>query len=548
MNRCKECVEKAPTVNFVDALAPWLFLALIIFLLLRVQGAIQRRIFGVGYMLAADHSMAAVVYTLVLFPGIVLHEVTEWVTAGILNFRTVRSMRWPEADQNGELDPKFVTVEYPKREKGLGPPGPAARAKDLFSRALVEIAPTLAGLACTLLISNNLLGFPDLIRELPSGDLTRIGPALGAVVRRPDFFLWFYVLFTISNSMMPRRFARRGLAVLAVCAALGMVFLAVIGFSRVVEEWMLGPIPTAVNQLSAISMLVLVVDGIVLLIVIGLEYGAERLTQRQAPYKVARAKAQAVRQARSAGPQLTSIYQYMIPIPTVTDVASIRSRTPKPEPVRAPTGPAPSAFPSDRPAAPAADRPAFSPSPKSQPSLPAPAAKPEGAESPGFGGTRLAPPAPPERQAPAPQPASGAFGASRPPEPRPAAPAQGSPAPRPPVPGGGPPPSPFSKPAPTGGSATLAPRPNPSPGSGGASGGSPGGSGAPVFPRTGPPAPPGAVPQRGAPTGAPKPNLFGAPPPGGKPTSDKDKSLIEPEDEEPGFSKGVRYEDLEDTP
>jgi hypothetical protein len=555
-------------VNFVDAVAPWLLLALIIFLLLRVQGAIQRRIFGVGWLIAADHNLAAVIYTLVLFPGILLHEVTEWLTAGVMNFKTIRSMRWPEADENGELDPKFVTVEYPKREKALGPPGPAARAKALFGRAIVEIAPTMAGLALTLFISNTLLGFPILIKELPSGDLARIGPAFRTVIQRPDFFLWFYVLFTISNSMMPRKFARHGLAILALCAAVAMIFLAILGFSRVVEQWLLGPIPAAVNQLSAISLLVLTVDLVVFALLYGLEFGAERVTQRQAPYKTAQAKALAVRQARATMPQLTSIHQYRVPIPTVADVATIKVRKPHLEPTGAPApalepgrvAPRPGLGSEPRPALSGPERPAIgAPKPEARPAMP------ERAEpSSGFGGSRPSQPAQPPSSAPAaaspfatPRPAEqrpaasagpniGAPGAPRPPEQRPPPPPGGSTggsAPRPA--GSSPPPSPFSKPAPTGGSATLPPRPALP-----ASTANPPTSNPPAISKPGLPAMPGAVPQRGAPpVGAPKSSIFASNPI----RKDKDEDVIDAEviddhEEDPGFTKGVRYEDLEDTP
>jgi hypothetical protein len=140
--------------NPLDAVMPWIVFGVVIALLLRVQKAIQYRIFGLGWMFSAQHETAAVIYTLVLLPGIIVHEAAEWVVAGVLGYPTKTSMRWPEADNNGELDPKFVTVDYGKLPKTANT---AQKLKDLFRKSAVEIAPTVVGIGLTLLISMSIL-------------------------------------------------------------------------------------------------------------------------------------------------------------------------------------------------------------------------------------------------------------------------------------------------------------------------------------------------------------------------------------------------------
>jgi len=112
--------------NPVDALIPWLVFGIVIALLLRVQKAVQYRIFGLGWMFSARHEAAAVIYTLVLLPGIIVHEVVEWLTAGVMNFKTVRSMRWPEADKNGPL-----RVSFSKIRAELACSKPASRLRNI---------------------------------------------------------------------------------------------------------------------------------------------------------------------------------------------------------------------------------------------------------------------------------------------------------------------------------------------------------------------------------------------------------------------------------
>ncbi len=517
----------------VDAFAPWLLAALILFLLLRTQKALQRRIFGVGWMVAAHNDAGAVLYTLVLLPGVALHEVVEWLTAGVLNFKTVRSMRWPEADKNGEIDPKFVTVEYPKRDPKLGPPGPAARLKTLFTRAIVEITPTLAGLAVILFICNNIVDFPSILKTFPSGDVATISGALGKALGRPDFWLWFYVLFTISNTMMPRRFARRGMLILGAVAAVFMLMLAIIGFARSVEGWLLGPIPSALIQLSTLFVSVLFVDFVFLLVIVALEALVERATQRQAPYKTAAAKALATRTARSTGPRLTSINQYLVPLPTIDAVRGIASTQPKPAPRPA----LPATPPASRPVLPEPERqPAIQP-PAARPALPPPTASPPALPKP-IEQPKPAEPRPVLSPTTAPAPA---FGANKPAVTPSSAPAA---APRPAAPS-----SPFSQPAPTGNSTTLPPRPALP-----ATASNPASANPPAAARPFAPAP---KPATGALTVPPRPSPFATNP--ARTNADIIDAEVIPDDNEPRFAKDLakpkkpddgeaRYEDAEEAP
>lgn len=544
--------------NPVDALIPWFVFGIVIALLLRVQKAVQYRIFGLGWMFSARHEAAAVIYTLVLLPGIVVHEFVEWITAGVMNFKTVRSMRWPEADKNGELDPKFITVEYPKLPKNSNT---AQRLKDLFGKAIVEIMPTIVGILLTLLISNSILQLPILIKEIPTWDVLKIGDALGKVTSQPGFPLWFYILFTVSNSMMPRQFARRGMAILLGVAIAFMILLAIIGFSGAVSNWMNGPIPSAINQLSAIFGLVLVVDSVVFVGLVLAEFVIERVTQRKAPYKTAAERALAMRSAvpKPAPKPITSIYEYLVPLPSIPDVMGIRVKAPARELPR----------PEEKPAIPA---------PAAKPELPKPAEKPALPATPAFGTGRGIPAATPSKPAAepakieepakpafgtAPRPATSPFGApkstpaaattSKPAEParieEPAKPAFGT-APRPAT-------SPFGAPKSTPAAATTskpaepakteepakpafgtAPRPGvPPPGGRPAlpAGSTTANPPVPVA-RPGMPAPPVPGTKAPAPFNAPRPNASN---PARRDDDIIDAEVIDEDDDEPTFMKGV---------
>jgi hypothetical protein len=315
--------------------------ALILYLLQRVWRVLSRRLLGIGWLVASDKQSAAVLYTMLLLPGILIHEFLEWVMAGVLNLKTVISTRWPEADLHGEIDPKFVTVEYPKRRAELRE-NLGSRLKDLLTKTAVELAPTIGGVLLTLYISQSLMGLPTVIDTLPSGDVNQIGPALTQVVNRPNFWLLFYLLFTISNLMMPRKNARQGLLVIFGFFVLGFIFLAVVGFAEAVGRWLTGPIPMVVNQFSAIFATVLAIDVAVLAVLVVFEEIGERLTGKQIPYKAlfATKAPPAPKEPETVRAAYASIYEFPIALPTIPEVMAIKVRAaavealPEPEPAK----------------------------------------------------------------------------------------------------------------------------------------------------------------------------------------------------------------------
>ena len=133
-------------------------------------------------------------YCVLLLPGVFVHEFTQYLAAGVLNVRIKRVIAWPEAQDDGTLRLNFVTVQ-----KALS-----------FQKAIIGAAPLATGLALVWVISNYILNLEEVLAALGKADLVLLGAALRELGSTPDFYLWLYLMFAISNAMLPTPADREG--------------------------------------------------------------------------------------------------------------------------------------------------------------------------------------------------------------------------------------------------------------------------------------------------------------------------------------------------
>ncbi len=466
-----------------DLLTPWIVFGLTLAALIWIQRWLQRHIFGVGWIVAQENHLATVIYYMVLLPGVFIHEFSHWLVAGVVNVKTKRLTTWPKIDKSGELEPAFIKVEDTKNPVFL---------------TLIGIAPFVSGLALVLLISGSMLHLPDLIKAFATNDVNVIAAAFQTLLLRPDFVLWFYLLFAIGNTMMPGKADREGWLIIGGLIVGALIFLAVIGFSAAEIRWFSGPIPAVINSLTAVFLMIFAVDVVVAFLLFAIERLAERLTQRQAPYRKALAttakstEAARARAARAPTP-LTSIYEYVLPLPVPG------YKPPRPALAARTGSPAPAGGQAALPRPTPANQPALgSPAPRPTPALPSIGSQP----APAYGSAPR--PAEPPRPANVPltpaRPATGPLTPMNPP--RSGIPASTSPSP-----------TPLARPG------------LPAPG-----------IARPAAASTGSPTTAGGIPPLRSPLGAPRPAPVGSSPSRSDDYIDAD--VIE--DDEPDFMKDIR--------
>ena len=167
---------------------PFLWLAATLVLLLLIERWIHRHLQGVMLLLTGDPEIAVMLYALPLLPGIILHELSHAFAAVLLGIRVGRiSLRPKRAGQRIQLG--FVPIEK----------------TDAIRASLVGLAPLLAGSITILLIGYWVFGLGTVRGALAARDWGELAAGMLQALKARDAWIWAYVVFAVSNTMLPSR-------------------------------------------------------------------------------------------------------------------------------------------------------------------------------------------------------------------------------------------------------------------------------------------------------------------------------------------------------
>jgi len=320
----------------------------LLYFLRRLERWLHQHIFKVGWLVTKQYQTTTILYYAFFLPGIVLYEFVYWMVAGFLNVRADRTIVWPEKQEIGELKLSFI-----KLSKNVGQ----------IPLAIISTAPLAAGLTAVAFIANNRLDFQEFVTAIPTGG--DIAATFNQLTSAPDFWIWIYLVFAISNTMWPDISKLRGWRTILIGLALIAAVLFVIGAgNQVIVDTLSGPVTNALNALSGTLTVIIAIDLFVVAVLGTVEAIIERLTGDSATFKngkmitmrreeLLKQRAQeraTVRQQKAtrapavpAGPP--SIYKLSLPIPgapgkeaVTRDEGIIISKPPTPA-IAAPSGP-----------------------------------------------------------------------------------------------------------------------------------------------------------------------------------------------------------------
>jgi hypothetical protein len=209
-----------------------------------------------------DPDVALYLYFVIVLPGIVLHELSHWLIAWLLGARIRRLSIGPVRKGRS-------------RKVSLG--SVQIANVDPIRAGLIGLAPLVSGSAVILLIGNQVLGVSEFAEVVALQGVGAILDELQRVVRVADVGLWLYLIFAVSNGMIPSESdmatVRPVLIFLGIVAAVVLVVGGVPAIPAEIARW----VNAVAGFLASAFALTLAADGAFVLLIMLLTWLTRRL-------------------------------------------------------------------------------------------------------------------------------------------------------------------------------------------------------------------------------------------------------------------------------
>jgi len=235
-------------MNYLSSFDGLIWLLAALFLLVFLQRSLHREIQAVLLILTRRIGLTQGIFAFIFLPGVFLHECSHFLVAKLLGVRTGRFSLIPQAQPNGKLRLGYVET-----------------ASGGFLRdALIGVAPLVVGsliVAYIAIYPLHLLPLWDYVR---AAEWSRFWSGLGEVLKVAGFWIWFYMTFAISSTMMPSASDRHAWLPVGLLAVLlvGLAILAGAG------PWMLENLAPPINSFLGGLAMIFGLSGIVHLFLI----------------------------------------------------------------------------------------------------------------------------------------------------------------------------------------------------------------------------------------------------------------------------------------
>lgn len=232
-----------------------------------VKRLLSQHLYGLGLLISGDHHKAAFFSLFLLFPGVILHELSHWLAAKALRVPTGR-----------------LTLGPRRRGEALTFASLSVAPTDPFRKSVIGLAPLFGGaLAIFLTVW---WGWPFIPwGSSPDGALRHLVSHLGEYARAPHLLLLLYLLFSLSNGMMPSEADRQGWLPVILFGGLVVLISALMGFLPHIPAettfWILG----GLELLTWVLLITLTVDGLFFLLIYLLERLVGALRGQEVEYR-----------------------------------------------------------------------------------------------------------------------------------------------------------------------------------------------------------------------------------------------------------------------
>jgi hypothetical protein len=240
------------------------WLAILLFAMLVLKQWLNQHLQGISLLYSGDEQTAVLVYYLILLPGIILHELSHLLAATLSGVETRGFSLQPSTRSGNTIRMAAVTV----------------KRSDPFRESWIGVAPLLTGSICILLLARWRLGIdPESITTL-----AQLGRIVLTSFGAADVWLWAYLVFAISNAMLPSESDRQPWAPVLIFLGSVTILLYFSGILRQALPSLAHFVVSAAGYLIVAFGLTTAVDAVFAVIIRVLEWLGERVLNRRVEY------------------------------------------------------------------------------------------------------------------------------------------------------------------------------------------------------------------------------------------------------------------------
>jgi hypothetical protein len=204
----------------------WFILTLLPLVVL--QRLLHREIQAVLLILTRNPQLTVALYSVLFFPGVLLHELSHFLAAKLLLVRTGNFSLIPTTLPDGRLQMGYVETEQ----------------TDIVRGSLIGVAPLIFGSLFVAYAGVSRLQLNTLWDVLQNGQIELFFMGLGLLPNMKDFYLWFYLAFAVSSTMTPSEADRYAWLPLGLWA----LILLALALAAGVGAWMLENLAPYLND------------------------------------------------------------------------------------------------------------------------------------------------------------------------------------------------------------------------------------------------------------------------------------------------------------
>lgn len=238
----------------------WLVLSLAPLLIL--QRGLHRELQWVLLLATRRMDVAIALFSILFFPGILLHEGSHFLMARLSGVRTGRFSLIPRPLPEGKLQLGFVETA----------------SADLVRETLIGMAPLVSGLLVVAYIGLVQFELPAFGWAFRLSDFQVFIRSLQEVTEKPDFWLWFYLALVVSSTMLPSASDRRTWLPLIVLIALLLGISLALGAGPWLYQTLAAPLNQGLKAVSTLFGMSALLHGLILPFVWLLRWMLSRLT------------------------------------------------------------------------------------------------------------------------------------------------------------------------------------------------------------------------------------------------------------------------------